>query len=76
MLARVGVLLGLGLGAGVLMTLLLGRAADGVVVLQVRGDGVLIGVLVALLAAIGLLAAFAPIWRAASIDPIKALRTE
>jgi predicted permease len=76
MFTRIAVLLGAGLGAGVLMTLLLRRAVAGVLVIQLDGDGAIFAVLVASLAAIGLLAALVPIRRAASIDPIKALRTE
>lgn len=76
MFARIAVLLGIGLGAGVLMTFLLRRAVASILVIQPQRDSALVAALVALLAAIGLLAALLPIRRAASIDPIKALRAE
>jgi hypothetical protein len=76
MFARVAVLLGIGLGAGVLMTILLRRVMSSVLEVQDQQYGAVIAALAALLGAIGLLAALAPILRAASIDPIKALRTE
>jgi predicted permease len=76
MFIRVAVLLGIGLGAGVLMTLLLRPVAASVVAIQLDRDGVAMAGLVALLGAIGLLAALAPLRSAASIDPLKALRME
>jgi predicted permease len=76
MFTRIAVLLGTGLGAGVLMTLLLRRTVASILVIQLDRDGAVFAVLVASLATIGLLAALTPIRRAASIDPIKALRTE
>jgi ABC-type antimicrobial peptide transport system permease subunit len=76
MFTRIALLLGMGLGTGVLMTLLLRHAVAGVLVIELERDGAVFAVLVALLAAIGMLAALVPIRRAASIDPVKALRTE
>jgi hypothetical protein len=76
MFTRIAVLLGIGLGAGVLMTFLLRRVFTSILVIQPQRDGSVIAALVALLALIGLLAALAPIRRAASIDPMKALRAE
>ncbi|HEY1805809.1 MAG TPA: ABC transporter permease [Terracidiphilus sp.] len=76
MLTRITVLLGIGLGAGLLITLLLRRVVGSVVVVQFERDGVVIVMLVALLTAIGLLAAVIPMRRAASIDPMRALRSE
>jgi ABC-type antimicrobial peptide transport system permease subunit len=76
MFTRIAVLLAIGLGAGVLMTFLLRRAVASILMIQPQRDGSVVAALVALLALIGLLAALAPIRRAASIDPIKALRTE
>jgi hypothetical protein len=76
MLARVAVLVGIGVGAGVLMTLLLREVLASVLGMQDQRYGAVIAVPAALLGAIGMLAALAPIRRAASIDPIKALRTE
>jgi putative ABC transport system permease protein len=76
MFARISILLGIGLGSGLLMTLTLRRIVGGVVAIQFERDGLVIAGLVALLAAIGLLAAVTPIRRAASIDPIQTLRGE
>ena len=76
MLMRIAVLLGIGLGAGLLITLLLRRVVGSVVVIQFERDGAVIVALVGLLAAIGLLAAVIPMRRAASIDPMRALRSE
>jgi hypothetical protein len=76
MLKRVAMLLGIGLGTGLFLTLLLRRVVVSVVMIQYERDGLVIAALVLLLAAIGLLAALIPLRRAASIDPIRALRTE
>jgi predicted permease len=76
MFARISTLLGLGLGAGIVVTLFLRRAVASVVVIRMERDGIVIAGLVALLAAIGLLVAIFPIRRATSIDPMRALRTE
>jgi len=76
MFVRIAILLGIGLGSGVVMTLLLRRAVASVVLLEPGRDGAVVAALVALLAAIGLLAALGPIRRAASTDPMRALRTE
>jgi putative ABC transport system permease protein len=75
-LTRISVLLGIGLGAGILISLLLRRVVASVVTMQYGRDGLVIAALIALLAVIGLLAALAPTRRATSIDPIQALRTE
>jgi len=76
MFVRIAILLGIGLGSGVAMTLLLRRAVASVVLMEPGRDGAVVAALVALLAAIGLLAALGPIRRAASTDPMRALRTE
>lgn len=76
MLVRLSALLGIGLGAGICLTLLLRRVAGSVLSMQFTRDGVVIAGLVALLAAIGLLAALVPLRRAASVDPMRALRME
>jgi predicted lysophospholipase L1 biosynthesis ABC-type transport system permease subunit len=76
MFARISMLLGIGLGSGLLMTLALRRIVGSVVTIQVERDGLVVAALVALLATIGLLAAVTPIRRAASIDPIQTLRGE
>jgi ABC-type lipoprotein release transport system permease subunit len=56
--------------------LLLRRALSSVLVLQPQRDGWAIAVIVLLLAGIGVLAALIPARRAASVDPMQALRTE
>ena len=76
MFGRISVLLGIGLGSGLLMTLALRRVVGSIVTIQLERDGLVIAALVALLATIGLLAAVTPIQRAASIDPMQALRGE
>jgi putative ABC transport system permease protein len=76
MLARIAVLLGIGLSGGLVLTLLLRRVVDSIVVVHFGRDGFMIAALVTLLSAIGLLAAVTPIRRAASIDPMQALRGE
>lgn len=75
-LTHVAVLLGIGLGAGLCLILLLRHIVASVVMIQFERDGIAITALVALLAAIGLLAAVIPMRRAASIDPMQALRGE
>jgi putative ABC transport system permease protein len=74
--ARIAVLLAIGLGAGLLMTLILRRVVASILIIQPERDGGVVLALAALLASIGFLAALIPIRRAASVDPIKALRTE
>ena len=76
MLLRISILLGTGLAAGLVLTLLLRRAAESVVAMQYGRDGVIIAGLMLLLTAIGLAAGIAPTYRAASVDPVRTLRTE
>jgi putative ABC transport system permease protein len=76
MLGRIAMLLGMGLGSGLLITLSLRRVVGSIVVIQFERDGLIITALAALLATIGFLAALTPIRRAASIDPMQALRGE
>jgi putative ABC transport system permease protein len=76
MFARIAMLLGLGLGAGLFTTLLLRSTVASVLVIQLGRDGAVIAGLVALLAAIGMLAALIPIRRASAIEPMRALRSE
>ena len=76
MLTRISILLGIGLGSGLLITLALRHIVGSVITIQFERDGLIIAALVVLLAAIGLLAAVTPIRRAASIDPMQTLRGE
>jgi ABC-type antimicrobial peptide transport system permease subunit len=76
MLTRIAVLLGVGLGSGLVITLLLRHIVGSVVVIQFERDGIVIAALVAFLGGIGILAALIPMRRAASIDPMRALRSE
>jgi putative ABC transport system permease protein len=75
-LIRAGILLATGLVLGMGGVLLLRRALSSVLVLQPQRDGWAIAVIVLLLAGIGVLAALIPARRAASVDPMQALRTE
>lgn len=76
MLIRTTTLLTTGLGAGVFITVLLRRVVASVLVIQFQRDGIIIIALTALLALVGILASLVPIARAASVDPMQALRTE
>jgi putative ABC transport system permease protein len=75
-LQRIAMLLGAGLTAGVLLILLLRRAAESVIAVQYGRDGLVMAGLVLLLAAVGFVAGILPAYRAASVDPMQALRTE
>jgi predicted permease len=75
-LVRIAMLLGIGLGSGICITLLLRRAVASVLVIQGKRDGIVIAALVLLLALIGLLAASFPARRATKVDPMVALRYE
>ena len=76
MIKRIVVLIGLGLGAGVLGTILLRRFIASVLVIQFERDGVVIAALVVLMAMVGFVAAVVPARRAAQTDPMVALRYE
>ena len=65
-----------GLGIGLLLIIAVRRLVAGVVAIQLARDGGVITAVVALLAFIGLIAAVGPVWRATSIDPAQALRSE
>jgi ABC-type antimicrobial peptide transport system permease subunit len=73
---RVATLLGVGIGIGLILIVLLRRAVSSVVAIQFGRDGVVIAVSVFLFALIGFLAALIPMHRAASVDPMRALRNE
>jgi putative ABC transport system permease protein len=75
-LVRAGILLGTGLVIGLGGVLLVRRALNSVLVMQPQRDGWAIAVIVLALAGIGVLAALIPARRAASVDPMQALRTE
>jgi predicted permease len=75
-LVRACILLGTGLVIGMGGVLLVRRALNSVLVMQPQRDGWAISVIVLALAGIGVLAALIPARRAASVDPMQALRTE
>ena len=76
MFARIAALLVIGLLIGAFLTVLLSRVVASVLVIQFERDGAIIALLAVSLALVGFLAALIPIRRAASIDPMRALRTE
>ncbi len=75
-LARIALLTTIGLGAGVLLTILLRRVVSSVLTIQYKNEGVVIAALVVLMAFVGLLAALVPARRATKVDPMVALRYE
>lgn len=75
-LRRVAILLGLGLAAGFALTAAAQKLLAAVTVLHLSREGGLLAVLAAGMAAVGFLAAAIPMRRAASVEPMKALRTE
>jgi ABC-type antimicrobial peptide transport system permease subunit len=68
--------LGLGLAIGIPVALAGGRLAANQLYGVKSHDPAILGLAVVVLAACALLAAFVPARRAASIDPMQALRTE
>ncbi len=75
-LGRVGVLLIVGIGAGLIGVFLVRRMLLAVLTIQFHHDAWVILAIAAGLGAIGLLSAILPARRAASIDPMRALRME
>ena len=75
-LRRVTILLAFGIGAGFLLTLAAKRLIASVAVIHVTEQAGLLALLMLILVAAGLLAAVLPMRRAASIEPMEALRTE
>jgi predicted permease len=76
MIKRIALLVGMGLGFGVLGTILLHRFIASILVIQFERDGVVIAGLVVLMALVGIVAALIPARRAAKVDPMVALRYE
>jgi predicted permease len=75
-LRKAALLLGLGLAAGLVCTWVATRAIQSFLYRVSAHDPITIGSVCALLAGCGLIAALIPARRAASIDPMQALRTE
>ena len=75
-LARITRLAGIGLGAGVLLTILLRRIVSSVLIINYQNEGIVIAGLVALMGVVALLAALIPARRAARVEPMVALRDE
>jgi putative ABC transport system permease protein len=69
-------LIALGLGFGVLATVVLRRVVSSVLLIQYDREGMLIAALIVLTSLVGLLAALIPAHRAAKVDPMVALRYE
>jgi putative ABC transport system permease protein len=75
-LRRVAILLGLGIAAGLGLTVAAQRLIASVAVLHFAQQANLLLLLVAVLGTAGLVAAILPVRRAASIEPMEALRSE
>jgi predicted permease len=75
-LRRVAVLMVAGVGIGWVLTLALKKALAAVVVIRAGHDAALLAGLTAVLVVVGLLASIAPARKAATIEPMQALRNE
>lgn len=75
-LRRVAILLALGLVAGFILTAAAQKLIATIAVIHPANEAVLLVLLALGMAAVGLLAAAIPMRRAASVEPMKALRTE
>jgi putative ABC transport system permease protein len=75
-LREAGILLVAGLGIGAGLAIATGRAAGSLLFGLKPADPLVIGLSVALLAAVALLASFFPAMRAARLEPMLALREE
>lgn len=75
-LARVVILLAIGLGAGLIGVLLVHRILTAMLLIQFHRDGWIIAAIAIGLGLIGLFSALIPASRAASVDPMQALRSE
>jgi predicted permease len=73
---RIAALLGLGIAAGLALTFAARKLISSVALLHFAHEAGLLAVVACTLAAVGLLAALIPLRRAASIDPMRALRTD
>ena len=73
---RVGILLAIGTAAGLITTLAVQKLLAALVVVHAGRDAALVVAMAGGLAFFGLLAALLPARRAASIEPMKALRYE
>jgi putative ABC transport system permease protein len=75
-LIRTGVLLGIGVGAGLAGVFLLRQMLDKILMVRPESDAGAIALLVVGLALIGLVAALVPMRRASRVEPMQALRME
>jgi ABC-type antimicrobial peptide transport system permease subunit len=73
---RVGVLLAIGVAVGLITTFAVQKLLAALIVIHIGRDAAIIAALAAALAFFGLLAALLPARRAASTDPMLALRYE
>jgi predicted permease len=75
-LGEAAILTGMGLGAGIVLALALGRAASSMLYELRPHDPLTMAAAVAALATVAFGASYLPAWRAAQLDPMTALREE